>query len=158
MGGVQRDAGLPVSGAERSSEAVSTGSRGHPVAMPSDRSFGVVFTVVFAVVGLLPMLRGDGPWLWSLGASVVVLALTLVRPRLLRPANILWFRFGLLLHRLVSPVVLGIIFFLVFTPYALLMRLVGRRPLDLAFDHEADSYWETRAPDDDAPSRMRRQF
>lgn len=128
------------------------------VKMPSERSFGVVFTVVFLIVGLWPLLRNGEPRLWSLLAAGGLVIVTGIAPTLLRPANRLWFRFGLLLHRLVSPLILGLIFYGVFTPIGRLMRWRGQRPLDLEFDPSSESYWVDRRDDAPAPATMTRQF
>jgi ABC-type sulfate transport system permease subunit len=124
----------------------------------SDRAFGIVFTVVFALIGLFPLLRGREPRLWALGVAAAFLLAALVFPRVLGPLNRLWFRFGMLLHRVVSPVVLGVIYFLVFTPLGVLMRALGKRPLSLSFDSSARSYWVVREPAAPPSETMKRQF
>ena len=124
----------------------------------SERSFGIVFAVVFAVIGLLPLLFGGQARLWSLAVGAVFLLCAFVLPRLLAPLNRLWLRFGLLLHRIVSPIVLGIMFFGVVTPTGLLMRLLGKDPLRLKFERGAASYWIDRVPPGPAPEGMKDQF
>ncbi|HEX2092498.1 MAG TPA: SxtJ family membrane protein [Longimicrobiaceae bacterium] len=133
-------------------------SREEEVKGPSERSFGIVFTTVFAVLGVWPLLHGRGVRTWTLGVAAAFLVLTLARPALLAPLNRLWFRFGLLLHRIVSPIVLGMLFFLTVTPVGYLMRLFGKRPLQLGFDPKVDSYWILRQPTEPAPETMTRQF
>jgi len=86
---------------------------------------------------------------WS--PRAVLAALALVAPRALKPLNILWFRFGLLLHAIITPVVLGLMFFTVITPLGWLMRAFGKRPLSLGFDRTATSYWIHRTPPGPAP-------
>jgi predicted membrane metal-binding protein len=128
---------------------------------PSNRSFGVVFTAFFALVGLWPMVRGEEPRIWALVVSAVFLLFTLLLPRALAPLNRVWAAFGLLLHKIVSPVVLGLVFFGVVTPTGYLMRRAGKRPLHLDFDRQARSYWvlrEPAEPDEPAAERMKRQF
>lgn len=124
----------------------------------SNRSFGIVFTVVFGLIGLAPIL-GDGSirW-WSLAIAGVFLVLSLFYPQLLAPLNRLWTRFGLLLHNIVNPIVLGLLFFVVVTPIGLLMRLFGKRPLNIDFDRETTSYWIDREPPGPAPETMKQQF
>jgi hypothetical protein len=123
---------------------------------PSDRSFGLVFTAVFAIVGLLPLWRGAAPRWWALTGAGVIGLLALVWPRALAPANRLWLRIGLLLHRIVNPVVMGAIFYLVVTPFGFIMRvrqtgLTARlRP-----DRDAATYWIAR---DGGASPMDQQF
>ena len=133
-------------------------TRPDPVAGGSDRAFGVVFTVVFTVVGLLPLLGGEPPRHWSLGAAGAVLATALVKPGLLAPFNRVWFRFGLLLHRLVSPVVLALLFYTVVVPTGLIMRALGKDLLGLRRDRGAASYWIHRDPAGPQPESMRNQF
>ncbi len=133
-------------------------SRQEAVKGGSDRAFGLVFTVVFAIVAAWPLLGGGLPHWWALGVSGVFLALALLRPVLLAPLNRLWTRFGLLLHRIVSPLVLGLMFFLVLTPSGWAMRLLGKDPLRLAFEPEAESYWIEREPPGPQADTMINQF
>lgn len=128
------------------------------VMVGTERSFGIVFAVVFAVIGLWPLLGDAGPRIWALAAAFVFLALALVFPRLLKPLNIVWFKFGMLLHHVVTPLIMGLLFFVTVTPIALLMRLFGKRPLDLGFDTEAKTYWIERDPPGPEPETMPRQF
>ena len=111
----------------------------------SDRAFGITIAVVLAIVGGAKLWFGSSyPVVW-LGVSIAFLAASLVRPQLLAPLNRLWFRFGLLLHRVVSPLMMALIFFGAVTPIAALMRLLGRRPIPMSFDRKAPSYWLPRA-------------
>lgn len=123
----------------------------------SDRSFGIVFAVFFAVIGCWPLLFGNAPRVWALVPAGIFLALALLRPGLLAPLNALWTRLGLLLHRVVNPIVLGLIFFVVMTPAGLLRRWLHPDPLRLAFDREAATYWIEREPGP-PPESMTRQF
>lgn len=124
----------------------------------SDRTFGLVFTVLFLVIGLLPLWKGGSVHYWSLGISAVFLILSLARAELLGPLNRLWMKFGLLLNRIVSPVILAILFFLVVTPTGMLMRLFGGNPLRLGFDAKEKSYWIKRDPPGPDPETMSNQF
>ena len=128
------------------------------VKVGTERSFGLVFAVVFTAVGLWPLIDGGGPRLWSLGVAAGFLLAALVAPRALRPLNLLWFKFGMLLHHVVTPLVMGLLFFATVTPIALLMRIFGKRPLDLAFEPDAKSYWIERDPPGPEPGSMKRQF
>lgn len=128
------------------------------VAIGSERSFGLVFATVFAVVALLPLLDGAGPRPWALGIAAAFLAAALLRPSLLAPANRAWFRLGMLLGAVVTPVVMALVFFLAVTPTALLLRLFGKDPLNRRFDPAAPSYWIARDPEADARSSMTNQF
>ena len=124
----------------------------------SDRSFGIVFAVVFAVIGLLPLVRGHPVHAWALVVGGIFLVVALAYPAMLAPLNRLWLRFGLLLHRIVSPLVLGIMFYLVITPMGLMMRALGKDLLRLRFDKAAASYWIDRAPPGPPPESMTDQF
>ena len=124
----------------------------------SNRSFGVVFAVVFAIIGLFPLIGGSSVRWWSLIVAGVFLALAFAAPKLLSPLNRLWMRFGLLLHRIVNPLVMALLFFLVVTPIALLMRLFGKRPLHLETEPDAESYWIPRDPPGPEPETMKQQF
>lgn len=132
--------------------------REEPVKGSSDRGFGIVFTVVFAVIGLWPLIHGNGPRLWSLAVAFALLAVSLARPALLAPLNRLWMRFGLLLHRIVNPAVMGMLFYLVLTPFGCAMRLLGKDPLRRRFDPSAGSYWIPRSPPGPLPDTMKNQF
>ncbi|HEY4723562.1 MAG TPA: SxtJ family membrane protein, partial [Anaerolineae bacterium] len=97
----------------------------------SDRSFGFVFAVVFAIIGCWPSLYLEPPRWWALVIALAFAAVAFVRPRILRPFNRAWLAFGRLLHRVMSPLILGAIFFLCVTPIALIMRLRGKDVLSL---------------------------
>jgi hypothetical protein len=125
----------------------------------SDRSFGYVFAVVFCLFALWPYYdRGAAPNLWAGGVSGLFLLAALITPGLLAPLNRLWTRFGLLLSRVTSPIILGIFFFGVIFPISVLMRILGKRPLQLAFDKAADSYWIVREQPGPPPESMKQQF
>ena len=125
----------------------------------SNRSFGITFAVVFAIIALLPLvLHGEAVILWALACSGVFLISALLFPSILAPLNRVWFKFGLLLHHVVSPVVLGLLFFVIFTPFALVVRLIGGKLLPLEKDKSAPSYWKRRDPPGPAPETVRNQF
>jgi len=123
-----------------------------------NRTFGLLFAGIFALIGLLPPLFGGVARLWAIVVAGVFLLAALAFPGLLAPLNRLWMRFGLLLHRLVSPIVLGIMFFGVITPIGLVMRLFGKDPLRLQLDKAARSYWIERTPPGPAPETFKDQF
>jgi Saxitoxin biosynthesis operon protein SxtJ len=133
-------------------------SRTDDVKPGSDRQFGLVFAGVFTVIGLLPLLGGNSLRWWALGLAVAFLVVALVHARLLRPFNRIWFRFGLLLHAVVSPVVMGLMFFVAVTPVGLIMRALGKDVLRLRFDADAPSYWIERSPPGPALGSMKNQF
>ncbi len=133
-------------------------NREHAANRGSARAFGFVFAGFFLFVALWPLVAGGPLRLWALAAAAVFLALALLRPALLEPLNQLWLKFGLLLHRIVSPIVLGILFYLAVAPTGLLMRALGKDPLRLRFDRASSSYWIERSPPGPAPETMRNQF
>lgn len=125
--------------------------------LPSNRSFGLVFTVFFALLAFWPLARrGEPVRLWAAVASGVMLLLTLVAPNVLQPANRLWMKLGHLLGRIVNPIILSGMFFLLFTPIAFLLRLLGKDLLRWRRDAQAASYWIGR--DDIQPDTMKNQF
>lgn len=133
-------------------------SRKDDVKAGSERAFGFVFAVVFALVAVWPLISGGAPRWWALVVGGVFVLVSLAAPGLLAPLNRLWFRFGQLLHKVVNPVIMGLLFFLTVTPIALLMRLTGKDPLRLRFDPQAESYWIERDPPGPEPETMRYQF
>src|SRR5262245_51653457 len=133
-------------------------SRAEPARASSDRSFGLVVGSALFVIGLAPVIRAGAPRWWAVVAGGILLVLACVHPALLHGANLLWTRLGLLLNRVVSPIVIGLLFFFVFTPLGLLLRLFGKDPLRLRFDRTADTYWIKRDPPGPAPDSMANQF
>ncbi len=110
------------------------------IKLSSNRSFGLVFFIVFLIIGLYPLTNQEEARIWSLFISFIFLILGLLNSRLLFPLNKLWFKFGIFLGNLISPIVMGIIFFLVVTPTALIMRLLGKDVLNLKKNNK-NSYW-----------------
>ena len=110
----------------------------------SERSFGLVFAVVFAVVGLFNLHGAGSYWPYWLGAAALFVLLALAAPRVLAPLNRHWAKFGLLLHRIISPVILAILFYGCITPIGYLMRFTGKDPLRLRFEADSQSYWIVR--------------
>ncbi|HET8550698.1 MAG TPA: SxtJ family membrane protein [Bryobacteraceae bacterium] len=123
----------------------------------TDRSFGFVFTIFFAVFACLPLLAGGNIRIWSLVLSVFILAVTLARPGLLHFPNVLWGKLGLLLSRIVSPVVIAIIFFFVVTPLALLFRVLGKDSMRRN-PQAVPSFWLERRPPGPPADSMADQF
>ncbi len=124
----------------------------------SDRAFGFVFAVVFTIIAFWPLLSGNTPRWWALVVAVVFGTLALVRPALLAPLNHLWTRFGLLLNKITSPLIMGLLFYGIITPFGLIMRWAGKDPLRLRFDPSAESYWIERVPPGPAPETIKNQF
>jgi len=133
-------------------------SREDEVEGSSDRAFGFVFAVVFLIIAAWPLLHSAGPRWWSVGVAAAFALVAIVKPVLLAGANKLWMKFGLLLAKVVSPIALGILFYLVFMPIGLLMRVSGKDPLRLKFDPAATSYWIPREPPGPPPTSMTNQF
>ncbi len=120
----------------------------------SNRSFAAVMTVAFAVIGLFPMLKGDEPLIPLLAVAGGFLLTGLAVPGVLSPLNRLWMKLGLLLGRIVNPIVMGLVFFLFVTPMALVMRLAGREFLALRFEPSKASYWVRRDPPGPEPESI----
>jgi len=133
-------------------------TRGAPVTAGSERAFGFVFTAVFVMVGAWPAIGGSAPRWWAFVLALAFLAPAIVAPRVLAPLNRAWLRLGALLHRIVTPLVMGLIFFTTVVPTGLIMRLMGRDLLGLKFDRAAESYWVPRDPPGPDPQTMRNQF
>ena len=129
-----------------------------PVPESSDRSFGVVFAGVFAIVGLLPLLHREAPRWWALGLAVVFALAAALRPQVLHRPNRAWLALGRALHRVTSPMIMGAIFFFCVTPIAWIMRRLGKDVLSLARRPEASSYWIKREPSPLPFEAMKRQF
>jgi hypothetical protein len=129
-----------------------------PIARSSDRAFGLVFAAVFALIAVMPAWHAGAIRLWALAVAAVFLVLALLRPGVLAPLNRIWAAIGLLLHKVVSPVALAVMFFGVLTPTGLLMRLFGKDPLRLRRDRAAASYWIERAPPGPTAESLRNQF
>ena len=104
------------------------------IKLPSNRSFGIVFFVVFLLIGLYPLLNSEEARLWSLIISLIFILLGLLNSKILTPLNKIWFKFGIFLGKIISPLIMVIIFFLVVTPIGLIMRLLGKDLLNLRYN------------------------
>jgi len=124
---------------------------------PSDRSFGLVFAGFFTLVACWPLLRHGPVRIWALAVGGLFLVVTALRPALLAPLNRYWMRLGLLLNRIVNPLVTGVLFLLVITPIAVLVRR-KKDPLRLRWDPQADSYWVGRQKGSSPVDSMANQF
>lgn len=124
----------------------------------SDRSFGVVFAVVFLIVSAWPLMSGGPPRWWAGVVAALFATIALAKPSLLAGLNRQWMKLGLLLGRIVSPLALGLLFYGVITPLGIALRLAGKDPLRLKHDRGADSYWIRREPPGPAPDSMTNQF
>ena len=124
------------------------------VKIGSNRSFGIVFFIVFFLISLYPLLDDGYIRLWSLIISIIFLCLGLVNSNLLNPLNRLWFKFGLILGRIISPIIMGLIFFLVVTPIGVFMRLLKKDLLNLKMSKNS-TYWIKKSG---PKSKMKNQF
>jgi hypothetical protein len=124
----------------------------------SERNLGVTFAVVLALIGALKLYRGSEHALYWLVAAVLFLGCAYFWTAPLRPINLVWHRLGLLLFAVVSPVVMGVVFYTTVAPIGLLMRFFGKDPLRLKFDRAARSYWIERTPPGPAGAGMKNQF
>jgi Saxitoxin biosynthesis operon protein SxtJ len=124
----------------------------------SDRSLGFVACVALVVTGLWPLLHAQGPRWWAVGFGLAFGAAGLIRPSLLAPCNKVWTALGLLLGKIITPVVMAILLYGVIAPVGLIQRLLGRDQLRLKRDANVDSYWEFRRASGRPPVNMTNQF
>ena len=146
---------------DKGKKAVATHERfdrDEEVVGSSDRSFGIVFACVFAIVGLWPLIDAAPPRWWAMGIAGIFLFAAGACPKVLAPLNRIWLRFGLLLHKVVNPLVMAILFYLVVTPMGILVRILGKDLLRLRLDPKATSYWINRKPPGPAGDTMGHQF
>jgi predicted membrane metal-binding protein len=124
----------------------------------SDRGFGLVFAAVFSIIAGWPLVHGELPRWWALPVAVAFALVALIRPQLLHPLNRIWLALGRLLHRIMSPLVMGAVFFAAVTPTAWIMRLRGKDVLSLKRRPELKSYWIRRQPTRPEAETMKNQF
>ncbi len=124
----------------------------------SNRRFGWVFAGVFALMGLTPLFHGAPPRWWAGVGLLVLVAVTIAAPAALTLPNRLWMRLGDVLHRITSPIMLAVLFYLTVTPMGILMRLVGRDPLRLRRSASESTYWIARNPPGPQPESLKYQF
>ena len=124
------------------------------IKISSNKSFGIVFFIFFLIIALWPLINDGNIRLWSLIVSIIFLILGIINSKILTPLNYLWFKFGLLLGKVVSPIVLGIIFFFVVTPTGIIMRLIGKDILNIK-KNNLNTYWIEKKNE---KSSMKNQF
>ena len=124
----------------------------------SNRTFGIVFAVFFAIVAFVRFVRSGQMPLWAMGLSILFLTLSFAAPQLLTPFNRLWTALGALLHRITNPIILGALYYLVFTPFGWFLRLLGNDFLRLRAQPRAASYWIVKQPSGPPPGTMSSQF
>ena len=124
------------------------------IKVSSNKSFGIVFSIFFLLISVYPLLNSDPIYYWSLFISFIFLVLGLMNSKILSPLNLLWFKFGILIGKIVSPVVMSIIFFLVVTPISILLKIFGKDVLNLKFNNNKTYWIEKNGP----KSNMKKQF
>ena len=133
-------------------------SRDEKIVAGSDRSFGFVMAAAFAAVSLLNAWHAGRLWPWTAVLVALFLAASIVRPAALHPLNIVWLKFGLLLSKIVSPIVMALLFYGTVLPTGFIMRMMGKDLLRLKRQPAIDSYWIVRSPPGPEPQTMRDQF
>ena len=113
----------------------------------SNKSFGILFFVVFLGLGLWPLTNDNNPNIYLIIISTIFLILGLLNSKLLSPLNSFWIKFGELLGKIIAPVVMAIIYFLILTPISLMVRLFGKDLLGLKFSKKLKTYWIKRKKD-----------
>ena len=121
----------------------------------SNKSFGLVFFVIFIIIALWPLLKDGNIRIWSIIVSIIFLILGLLNSKILTPFNKLWMRLGALLGIIVSPIVMGVVYFGIITPIGLIMKLFGKDVLNLKLDKNKKTYWTLKKK---IPSKMKDQF
>ena len=132
--------------------------RKQDIKVSSNRALGFVFAIFFTLIGLFPLIYSDGIHYWALVTAIIFLILGTLFPNYLKPVNYLWFKFGLLLHKIVNPLIMGFLFVTTVIPTALIMRMLGKDPLKRRFDRSIKSYWIKRQPPEITSEDMRNQF
>ena len=130
-------------------------SYGSKIKISSNRSFGLVFFLVFLVISLWPLIHEGQIRIWSIVIAIVFLVLGLMNSKLLTPLNKLWFKFGIILGAIIAPISMGVVFFLVITPIGLTMRIMGKDLLRKKYDKKKETYWIKR---DKPVNTMKKQF
>ena len=125
------------------------------ITVPSNRSFGLLFFIIFLAISLWPIKSGGDLRLWSFILSLVFLILGITNSKLLAPLNKLWFKIGIILGNFISPVIMGVVFFLVVTPTGIIVRILGKDLLKTNKNKNISTYWINR---DKKNSTMRKQF
>ncbi len=124
------------------------------VKISSNKSFGIVFFIVFLIIAIYPLINNEEVRIWSIILSLIFLVLGLTNSKILNPLNKLWFKFGIFLGKIISPIIMGIIFFLVVTPIGFIMRMFGKDLLNLKYNSNK-TYWIEKT---DPKSKMKNQF
>ncbi len=131
---------------ERSNKEIEQGS---------EKSFGIVFSIVFLIVAMYPLINSEDIRILALAISTIFLLLAFLSPQVLELPNKLWFKFGILLGSIIAPIVMALVYFLTVLPTGLIMRLLGKDLLRQKLDKNAKSYWIKR---DEPMGSMKNQF
>ena len=124
------------------------------IKLPTNRNFGMLFFLVFSIISLFPLLNHENIRIWSTIIALVFLVLGLLNSKFLTPLNKIWFRFGVILGNFVSPIIMGIVFFVIVTPTSLIMRVLGKNLLNLK-KGDKKTYWIEKSK---IKSKMKNQF
>jgi hypothetical protein len=133
-------------------------AREEKITLGSERSFAIVISVALALISSINWWYGGTVWRWLGAIAVIFIVLGFLYPAALKPLNWLWFKFGLLLHAIVNPIIMGLLFYVTVLPTGLVMRAMGKDLLRLKPDPDSDSYWIARKPPGPAPETMKDQF
>ena len=125
------------------------------IKMNSNRNFGLVFFIIFLILGLWPITNGEEIRIWLILLAFIFLILGIMESKLLSPLNRLWFKFGIMLGAIVAPIVMGAIFFIVVTPIGIVMSIIGKDLLNIKHDKKKETYWIKRIK---PTGSMKRQF
>ena len=121
----------------------------------SNKSFGILFFIVFLGFGLWPIISDKNPNIYLILISIIFLTLGLVNSKILSPLNIIWVKFGELLGKIIAPIVMAMVYFIILTPISLIVRLFGKDLLGLKFIKKKQTYWLKRKKD---VGSMKKQF
>jgi hypothetical protein len=132
--------------------------RDEEIVGPSDRRFGLTISAILGIIGAIRLVLGHEHWVWWLGAALALALFALVWPAALHPLNRLWLLLGIVLYKVVNPIVMALLFFSTIVPIGFLMRLCGKDPLRLQREPAAASYWIEREPPGPPADTMRNQF
>ena len=124
------------------------------IKISSNKNFGIVFSIFFLLISIYLLLNNNPIYYWSLFVSFIFLVLGLMNSKILSPLNLLWFKFGILLGKIVAPVIMGVIFFLVVTPISIILKIFGKDVLNLKFNNNK-TYWIVK---DGPKNNMKKQF
>lgn len=128
------------------------------VKMASEKSFGFIFSAIFLIIGVVPLLSGGVPYILPLTISFVLLIITIISPTRLRLLNKVWFHIGILLHNVISPIMLCIIFLFGVVPTALVIKFLRKDPLQLRANDAKKTYWIFRDSESQTPEKLKKQF